>query len=131
MRNKVQFLKQNSYYLIISIICIFLIFNFFYTDKIWLNIAPISSKTQTTCLSFKNESDIKEFTYSYIRYYLGEDVYKKQKRLSIENTQQSIKVYGHTMPVVSSWFGMGGGGIEMNFIHQAKCYSLLNISIAK
>lgn len=131
MQNKLSSFKHYWYYPITAIILIIIIFNLFYTDKVWLNLTKKPSKTQITCLKFTNDVDIKEFTYTYIRDYLGEEVFQRQKKLSIEKTPLNIKVYGHTQPFPLSYMGIGGGGIEITFVRDAKCNRLAYFSIAK
>ncbi|MFW1858592.1 hypothetical protein [Acinetobacter defluvii] len=131
MQNKLSSFKRYWHHQITTIILILITLSLFYTDKIWLNLSQKLSHTQTTCLKFKHDTDIKEFTYTYILYYLGKEIFQRQKRLSIEKTPLNIKVYGHTQPFPLSYIGMGGGNIEITFGHHGECYTLSNISVAK
>ncbi len=114
-----------KFFIFIFVFLILIIGDELYSDKLFLKTVDYKNNC------YADDTDIKQFSYYTISNIFSDDVYKKQRRLSIEKFEKEVIVTGHTRGRIREFETFGGGGVVLIFKRDLNCLTLEEYYISK
>ncbi len=114
-----------KFFIFIFVFLILIIGDESYSDKLLLKTVDYKNNC------YADDTDIKQFSYYTISNIFSDDVYKKQRRLSIEKFEKEVIVTGHTRGRIREFETFGGGGVVLIFKRDLNCLTLEEYYISK